>query len=57
MQKLNVTEFVLTSQFDVMFHLFRNSILTSTHHKKLAPGVYYMVVPNLSVGEPGKQTP
>ena len=53
MQKLNGTEFVLTSQFDVMFYLFRNSILTSTHTKKLAPGVYYMMVPNLSVGETG----
>ena len=52
-KKLNVTEFVLTSQFGVMFQLFRNSILTSTHHKKLAPGAYYMMVPNLSVGETG----
>ena len=44
---------MLTSQFDVMFHLFRNLILTSTHHKKLALGLYYMIVPNLSVGETG----
>ena len=28
--------FVLTSQF-VMFHQFCNSILTSTHHKKVGP--------------------
>ena len=57
MEKYNITEFVLTLQFDVMFHLFRNSILISTHHKKLAPGAYYMMVATLSVGEPGKQTP
>ena len=49
----NVTEFVLTSQFEVMFHIFRNSNLTSTHHKKLVLGAYYIVVPNLSVGETG----
>ena len=42
-------KFVLTSQFDVMFHQLCNSSLTSTHHKKLGPGAYYMVVPNCCV--------
>ena len=42
---------LLTSLFDVTFHLFRNSILISTHHEKVAPGTYYMVEPNLSKGE------
>ena len=36
--KFNVTEFVLKSQFDVMFHLFRSSIWTSTHPEKLTQG-------------------
>ena len=51
--KKKVTGFVLMSQFDVMFHLFRNSIATSIYHKKLAPGAYYVLVPNVSVGETG----
>ena len=49
----NVTELMLSSQFDIMFHLFCNSILTSTTLKSWPPGVYYMVVSYLSVGETG----